>query len=84
MKTQAKHTPGPWIAQKEIVCYKDEDGFFQPLPETEANAHLIATAPELLEACKMGLLALKSSLEKYPLKTDSENALEKAIAKASA
>lgn len=62
MKT--KHTPGPWSISKisnlridnsngEIVCallYATTDG--QITPETEANAKLIASAPDLLEALK--------------------------------
>ena len=61
----SKHTPGPWeikyhpdpcyryisgpqhIALAQVVwCMEDEDRS----PECEANAHLIAAAPELLEA----------------------------------
>lgn len=61
----SKHTPGPWeikrhfdpgykfiSAQKHtalaqvVWCIEDEDRS----PECEANAHLIAAAPELLDA----------------------------------
>ncbi len=61
----SKHTPGPWeikrhydscykniSAQKHtelaqvVWCMEDEDRS----PECEANAHLIAAAPDLLEA----------------------------------
>jgi hypothetical protein len=60
-----KHTKGPWIVSDEresylgpesgsfevsgpsgIICVTDESY----APEAEANAHLIAAAPELLEA----------------------------------
>jgi phage-related protein len=54
-----KHTPGPWrtgpinyadIYAKDgelvVLCIKD-------LEETVANAKLVASAPELLEACKL-------------------------------
>jgi hypothetical protein len=61
MTTQtATHTPGPW----EVSQYGDDYGVYDPHrgndialvrgtgddAETEANAHLIAAAPALLEA----------------------------------
>ena len=60
-----KHTPGPWVvdpavrqgftvyAPKEgfIVGTQDEEGRYGAI-ESEANARLIAAAPELLEALK--------------------------------
>ena len=62
-----KHTPGPWrvkrsthFAQNDIKEYfwvgfgpiGDETPIFKKdLTENEANARLIAAAPELLEAC---------------------------------
>lgn len=57
-----KHTPGPWeINGLHIITKRsDELGYYsiatvlQPVKQTphKANAHLIASAPELLEACK--------------------------------
>lgn len=63
MKTQSKWTPGPWVFSgpnsMEVTGYR---GQHQDIPqvvakvhgywdgEAEANAHLIATAPELAEA----------------------------------
>jgi hypothetical protein len=55
----SKHTPGPWV----IDCGQDNHGFYyyelhaspeQPKWEAEANARLIAAAPEL-QACKQML-----------------------------
>jgi hypothetical protein len=57
----AKHTPGPWFLspQRKFVRYKNGDmgsanicemGQGAPLDEDEANAVLIAAAPDLLIA----------------------------------
>lgn len=60
MKT--KHTPGPWWNESDIIHAKDEHWTeechscdhvaraFDVGEPTEANAHLIAAAPELYEA----------------------------------
>lgn len=61
MTHETKHTPGPWrITDGGNVCncvghtLHDEGhvciAFAQPVPEGEANARLIAAAPELLAA----------------------------------
>ena len=45
-----KHTAGPWT-HKEGMLYAENDGAtIANLYTTEANANLIAAAPELLEA----------------------------------
>lgn len=54
------HTPGPWIAYKDIeweVMPERSDGMTvascgRIRPEAEANARLIAAAPDLLAALK--------------------------------
>lgn len=54
------HTPGPWnvidgavfIANAVIVQHAAEFGEHVPTEERDANARLIAAAPELLEACQ--------------------------------
>ncbi len=58
----SKHTPGPWARRGTHIHYQPNPGgyrfdiaevFRDVESETaEANARLIATAPELLEACK--------------------------------
>ena len=54
--SEAKHTPGPWLADGASV-YEERDDFSvicnfwsSSLPEWEANARLTAAAPDLLEA----------------------------------
>ena len=61
-----KHTPGPWHLEADeklsaISCGKGEEYksiAFLTLPNHQANARLIASAPELLEALKMALVWL--------------------------
>ena len=61
MDSAGKHTPGPWLAKESsssrkqlIVCPRGqiaEIGFVSiPVSEWEANARLIAAAPDLLAA----------------------------------
>ena len=67
MSDQPKHTPGPWFAKRTggvgyFEWYVGRDGENYPIAEdiadpmtrdqSEANAHLIAAAPDLLEALK--------------------------------
>ena len=65
---EAKFMPGPWAVAAEYIHQKDNDdlgicevlnmdvggdkGWFRG-PVTEANARLIATAPDLFEAAKL-------------------------------
>ncbi len=51
---EVKHTPGPWRAFETRVCFANMAGGFdiRNCPDAEANARLIAAAPELLEALK--------------------------------
>lgn len=73
-KTQGKHTPGPWVVaehQKDtpgtenwpslIVQAGGHNICEIDLPDEtdEANAHLIAAAPALLEACSGALNLLQ-------------------------
>lgn len=82
----SKHTPGPWYPDhfEGISIFHDvKDRRFpvcriEPISEGEgeANAHLIAAAPDLLEACKRVL----SELDYVSI--GAEEDLRAAIAKA--
>ena len=53
MTTQAKHTPGPWSIEAVKDYMRPHDtGIDSEIPESIANAHLIAAAPEMLEALR--------------------------------
>ena len=67
----SKHTPGPWTATFEDYRWViDCQGEFGPkkalavtagfFPKHEANARLIAAAPDLLEALKLAHKALEA------------------------
>lgn len=47
-----KGAPAPWIATKRefFIELYDDNGNYVGFTNSKANAHLIATAPELLEA----------------------------------
>ena len=60
-----KFTPGPWHVSRQFAnqlpliydqnghCVASADAYYKrERPESEANAHLIAAAPDLLEALK--------------------------------
>lgn len=61
-----KHTPGPWAVNSEHLTVLAEDsGYVCKVagpgpndPESLANAHLIAAAPELLAAAELALTAV--------------------------
>jgi hypothetical protein len=58
MKMETKHTPGPWIVKTYTPNHGCWNHWIQSkhgpsnTDEAEANARLIAAAPELLEALK--------------------------------
>lgn len=61
-----------------LVCrYKPVDS-----EDNEANARLIATAPDLLEACKEALIDLEFLKDYIPRGSNSIKKLKQAIAKA--
>jgi hypothetical protein len=95
----AAHTPGPWEASRWRVCYGVLPGQRigvicdvatnkeSRTPESEANARLIAAAPDLLAACKAAIEEFRhlgqAMGEMTPPKTvDVWNRVEAAIAKA--
>jgi hypothetical protein len=58
-----KHSPAPWMATKRefFIELYDDNGNYVGLTNSKANAHLIATAPDLLEA----LQSIQKSMAKY-------------------
>lgn len=64
--SQTKHTPGPWHVEgdhvvttdhmaKQLIAWPVEGPYALPYDERVANAHLIAAAPELLDALREAL-----------------------------
>ena len=87
------HTPGPWEAHfEEAIRVKNKDGTVaiatnlhlhgrRDISEVEANARLIAAAPELLEALQFLLSSYKAQVPDAENCSDVYDA-EQAIAKA--
>ena len=76
------HTPGPWRARGAVVFGPDIDGdpylvagsnafagahYSPKRDEAEANARLIAAAPEMYEALKRSLAMMKLVAEDYSM-----------------
>lgn len=73
MNTQHKHTPGPWNAHKypDVKTWSvASDKSIASKIECEANATLIAAAPELLEALEALVLADTAICENTGTKSD--------------
>lgn len=84
--SEAKHTPGPWRAKDQGegprgrslgICISGANGlplFFLPrgTEKNDANARLIAAAPDLLEA----LRAIRDSASEITLELDYDDAVE--------
>ena len=84
---RTKHTNGQWTAEKinknyMILSDRMYIGSISSSDveseQAEANAQLIASAPELLEA----LLAVQKDLEQFSLLPSTENLINNAILKA--
>lgn len=86
--TEQKHTPGPWTAEGFEgmgwgIYATDEEPVVWEMGgiDNEANARLIAAAPDLLKACQAFVTAYEKSLQLE--KTDAALRLAKlAIAEA--
>ncbi|SUC14447.1 Uncharacterised protein [Proteus vulgaris] len=76
-----KGAPAPWIATKRefFIELYDDKGNYVGLTNSKANAHLIATAPELLEQ----LIRLRNKIASYkPDDDDDLDIVDAVIAKA--
>jgi hypothetical protein len=74
MASEIKHTPGPWLAGFNDVPYAEHDGIAWtvdaeiggicmvdgPADCNEANARLIAAAPELLQSLQTAMQWIKA------------------------
>lgn len=89
-----KHTPGPWVVVRAgnstLIRSDSQRGYFAKIEgacagahgaEGEANARLIAAAPDLLEALKKALPLLEEHIRGRSV-TEAIEAAEAAIAKA--
>ena len=70
MSTQVKATAGPWIVYEDtqghlIIKSKEMNTSLASVFSTPANARLIASAPELLMACKFANEQLGFSSRKH-------------------
>jgi hypothetical protein len=71
--SEAKHTPGPWsvqpgssnplIGSAEYTVAEVLDDCFPDTEQQQANASLIAAAPDLLAACEKAEAFVKYALE---------------------
>lgn len=86
----SKHTPGPWFVGflERTICTGSENGPVlyrvnpHPRPLSEADARLIAAAPELLEALQAMLAVYGHDGHFHPPALAATRAARAAIAKA--
>lgn len=81
-----KHTKGPWVIGdfgRVSTLNKDKSGeWYEPIDlDNEANANLIAAAPELLDLCKHVLANIRSG-HGNDTDTSLQRLLEQTVAKA--
>lgn len=82
--SKSTHTPRPWINLGNRVDVDIADGLsgicemsdWMSKEEMEANARLIASAPELLEAMKKAVKFISSGTKPYDLLWDAINKAE--------
>lgn len=73
MTQPTKHTPGPWkvdgdtyiTAHSLIIAHCKQNGSLK-LEDAQANARLMAAAPDLLEAAERACIKLKELADDYP------------------
>ena len=75
------HTPGPWTADIYGDVYSPQNVVIACAFLNDADTHLIAAAPDLLDAVELALLHLDST-GKYPKEAGVFNELRRAINKA--
>ena len=93
-QTETKHTPGPWkvfytTTGQTILGIGEADGaegitdaqfgLWRDGAEREANARLIAAAPELFELVKLFERTIEYEIRKSSLAGDDEGARMKAV-----
>jgi hypothetical protein len=81
------HTPGPWTwgegylwAGSHMLFWPTKDETIKVL--SEADARLIAAAPDLLDACKAALVEVQRTISSHTSFNNTMDVLEAAIAKA--
>ncbi len=82
----SKHTKGPWAINEFLVYAENGNGCTLATinstskgisdEEAQANARLIAAAPELLEACQSSLQWILDVLQAEPPETYSDDILD--------
>jgi hypothetical protein len=79
--SKAQHTPGPWSVWGDTITDDAKARHLAVIkngaPETEANARLIAAAPDLMEAINLCVLVLSGD---EMSKSTLIRALEKGVA----
>lgn len=79
-----KHTPGPWRytpwhIEEGNPTVRAPEGWLICETSSDANARLIAAAPDLLEALRDALCALECCGKDYPAATKARAAIAKAV-----